>query len=550
VAYLLLAALEVIIINPPRFYPPKNISTLAPFLTNVGMRYKRQIIIIAIGVFSMVLHLLPGIHFEYHRDELLYFSLVNHLDFGYSTTPPFTGLIAFIAKSIFGYSVFSTRFFPSIVSGLLVYLTAMIAGELNGGFRSQVLSAVGVAGTMFLVTIYGVFTPFFFDIFFWTLAIYFFIRFVKTSSNTCLIALGVAIGFSLLNKYSIAFLVVAALMVLPFTRHRAIFSNRFFYYALLISLLISLPNIIWQMYHHFPVINHMKELNQSQLVNVNRIEFLTGQLILLLPFTFIVVPGIIFFLVNRELRDFRFLVYVSLVVLLLLLVLRGKSIYASGLYPFLIITGALFIEKVVVRKYMFSLVVILLIVMSALLMPLNLPVLNPRQMMAYYDGFAKITGNDLLRKDEDGHHRQLPQIHSDMLGWNEITEITDRAWDMVENKNRSIIFCANYGQAGAISIIGKKYGLPEPVSFSDAFRYWMPAEFETSIDEVVYVIGTDAIDSGNFMDTKEFFSEMIVVGQVNNPLAIEHGTTIFLFKNPKHNFNDFWKVQTRGIATR
>jgi hypothetical protein len=154
-----------------------------------------------------------------------------------------------------------------------------------------------------------------------------------------------------------------------------------------------------------------------------------------------------------------------------------------------------------------------------------------------------ITGGDLLRKDEDGKFRKLPQINADMLGWNEIAVITNKAWLQVENKNRGFIFCTNYGQAGAISVIGKKYEMPEPISFSDAYRLWLPNEFKNGIDELVYVIGADAMESGNFKDTKDFFEEMIEIGKVNNQLAIEYNTKVYLFKKPKGNFNKFWKSQ-------
>ena len=454
--------------------------------------------------------------------------------------------MAFISKSIFGYSVFSIRFIPALFSGLLVYLTSMVAKELSGNFRSQLISAIGVVGSMFLVMIYGVFTPYYIDIFFWTLVIYLLIKYVKTKSGNYLIALGIVIGFSFLNRYSIIFFIVSALVVLPFTKYRYIFLDRFLYWALLLSALISSPNVIWQMYHHLPVINHMKALNESQLVHVNRLEFIMEQLILLLPFTFIILPGIIFFLINKQLKDFRFLLSISAAVLMLFLIFRGKSFYASGLYPFFIVIGSLFIDKVFVNRYIFSTVLILLIIMSVLLLPLNLPVCKPQQMIAYFDGFAKITGVDLLRKDEDGNYRKLPQINADMLGWNEITEKTNKAWSMVEDKNKCFIFCANYGQAGAINIIGKKYGLPEPISFSETFRLWLPRKFETDIEEIIYVVGADAMNSGNFMDTKEFFQEMIEIGQVDNRLAIEYNTKVYLFRIPKSNFNKFWKGQING----
>ncbi len=86
----------------------------------------------------------------------------------------------------------------------------------------------------------------------------------------------------------------------------------------------------------------------------------------------------------------------------------------------------------------------------------------------------------------------------------------------VKDKNKSFIFCANYGQAGAISVIGKKYGLPEPLSFSESFQYWLPQKFDNGINELVYVIGTDALDSGNFRDMQNFFNEKVEIGTVEN----------------------------------
>jgi hypothetical protein len=514
------------------------------------IKYK-NLILALIGLINVVLHLLPALHFEYHRDELLYYALSNHLDVGYATSPPLMGFMAFISKNIFGYSVFAVRLFPALVSGCLVYLTALMAKELNGNFRSQLISAIGVYGSMFLVLVYCVFTPYCFDIFFWTLAIYLLIRFIKTETDKYLLLLGIVTGIAFLNKYSIVLLVISVLIVLPFTKLRKLFSNKYLYLALLLSLIIASPNLIWQATHHFPVVNHMKELNDSQLVNVNRLEFIVEQLIFLLPFTIFILPGIIYFCINKRFKDFRFIISVSVVVIVLLLVLRGKSFYASGLYPFLIVVGALFVEKFIVNRWLFSILFMTLILFSAILLPLNLPVFEPPKLVAYFDRFAKITGIDLLRKDEDGNYRKLPQLDADMLGWNEIAEKTNSAWSQVKDKDRGFIFCSNYGQAGAISLIGDKFGLPEPISFSDTYRFWFPAVFKNDINELVYVVGSDAMDSRNFRDTKDFFTEMIEVGNVNNNLAIEYNTKIYLFRKPKGDFNAFWRGQTdRYVKSR
>ena len=504
---------------------------------------KSAIIVIALA--TIFLHSLPGSPFEYHRDELLYFSLCNHLDFGYATVPPMTGFMAFIAKSFFGYSLFAVRFFPALLSGILIYLSSLMVSELNGNFRAQLVASIGVGTSMFLATIYGVFTPYCFDIFFWTLTIYFLIRYINTRSNYYLLILGATIGLAFLNKYSILFLLISILIVIPFTKYSKVFSNKFLYLGVLISLLIASPNIIWQIANHLPVINHMKELNDSQLSNVNRIVFLIEQLILLLPFTLIILPGILFFLINKQFKEFRLLLSVSGLVIFLFFVLRGKSFYTAGLFPFFIVIGAIFIEKVIKNRFIFYTVFMLFVVLSGFMLPLSLPIFKPQKMISYYDNLANIIGADFLRRDEDDNYRSLPQINADMLGWNEITDKTNKAWLQVENKNNCIIFCANYGQAGAISIIGKKYGLPEPISFSESFKYWFPIQFNNEINEIIYVVGEDALNSGNLNATKSFFQGMIEIDSVENRMAIEYRTKIFLFKNPKSDFNEFWKGQIK-----
>jgi hypothetical protein len=43
-------------------------------------------------------------------------------------------------------------------------------------------------------------------------------------------------------------------------------------------LLLITPNILWQYNNHFPVFHHLKELAETQLVNVSRLGFLKEQL--------------------------------------------------------------------------------------------------------------------------------------------------------------------------------------------------------------------------------------------------------------------------------
>ncbi len=500
-------------------------------------------VILLISLLTIILHLLPGMFFEFHRDELLYFTLGDHLNFGYETVPPFSAFIAYVSGNLFGYSVLSARVFPALTSGVLVYLTSLLAKELKGGFRAQLISAIGISGTTVLVMAYGFLTPICFDIFFWTLLIFFLVKFINTNSNTYLIFIGLTTGFAILNKYSILFLIIAILLILPFTKHKHIFLNKYLYFSVLISISIVLPNIIWQIVHDFPVFNHMKELNRTQLVNVSWITFSIEQLLYLLPFTFIVVPGIVYFLLTKKFREYRFIIVISAVVYTIFIILHGKGYYTAGLFPFFIIAGALFVENIITNRVAFNLVLFLLILLSCILLPLAIPVSKPNQIIAYYDGLEKITHSDILRRDEDGNYRKLPQLFADMMGWAEVVEMADSAYNLAEDKDKCVIIASNYGLAGAINVIGKAYNLPESLSFCIEYKHWVPKKFKTRIDEVVFVNSFDCNECSGFREIKAYFEEMHEIGAVKNSLAIESDTKIYLFKKPKKDFNIYWEDQ-------
>ena len=100
-----------------------------------------------------------------------------------------------------------------------------------------------------------------------------------------------------------------------------------------------------------------------------------------------------------------------------------------------------------------------------------------------------------------------------------------------DDKKACFIYCENYGQAGAITIIGKKYGLPEAVSFSESFRYWIPEQFDPDITSFIYI--NDELGE----DVKNLFRKITNVGRISNPDAREFGTTVYLCQDPVMSFN-------------
>ncbi len=484
---------------------------------------------------GVMIHLLLFRELGFHRDELLFFSLGQHPDFGYFSVPPMIGFLAFVLSKLFGYSLFAAKIVPALLCGVMVWLCAEMAGELGGSFFARFLAAIGFLSSILFLRAFSLFQPVFLDIFFWTVALYFLLRYINTEHRKYLILFGVSVGFGLLNKYNILFLVMAVLVVLPFTRYRKLFRAREFYLAVFVSFIILLPNLIWQLRHGMPVLEHMVELKRTQLNQMGTATFLSEQLLMVFPATLLALPGLIYLLFGSIMQKFKWIGHALLVILLLYLLLHGKSYYSAGIYPLLICSGAVFIERSLSRGFWRAAIVAFLLLFAWMMLPMGIPCKSPEQLVSYFDKVARITHDDAIRRYENNEYRQLPQDYADMLGWEELTVLTNSAWQTVEHKDQCIIFGDNYGEAGAITILGKKYNLPEAISFNDNFRYWVPRTFDKEIIELIY------INHELGKDVRLLFRDIVEVGHISNPLAREYGTRVYLCKNPTQSFNKFWK---------
>lgn len=473
--------------------------------------------------------------FGFHRDELLYLSIGHHPAAGYHSVPPFIGLISFLSIKTMGISLFSARIFPALAGAGILWLVCGISHKLNGGLFSAVLAATGTISSIMFLRASGMLQPVIFDILFWTLFLYFFLSYIQTENPKYILLMAISAAIGFLNKYNIAFLIIPLVPIFLFSRYRFIFSSKYFYFAIILGLLIISPNLFWQVNHGFPVMEHMKELRDSQLVNMSPFTFLTEQFLMILPASLIVFPGIILMIFSGFFSQYRIFLILYLLLILEFIVLKGKSYYSAGVYPFLIAASAVIIRRIIKRKVVRILLLMFLLALGYFFLPLGKPVYKPDKMVHYFNEIKEKSGNDAIRRYEDNSYHPLPQDYADMLGWDELVLLASRAWTRVEDPSASIIFCENYGQAGAVFILGKSLGLPEPLSLNDNFRYWLPLEFPGKIRQVVY------INDEPGEDVKGFFTEIELIGRISNPLAREYGTGVFLCSGPAVDFNETWK---------
>jgi hypothetical protein len=496
---------------------------------------------VLIAAFTLVLHMATYNTLGFHRDELLYLALGKQIAGGYWSTPPLIGLISYVTQLLPGETLFILRLFPALAGALLIIITGLMTREFGGRTYAQVLACISLSVSLLFMRAFSMFQPVCFDILFWSLVFYFFLRYINTNKPAYLLLVGVAFGFGLLNKYMVLFLAAGlAIAVIP-TSYRKLWISKYSWMAILIALLLLLPNIIWQYAHGFPVLHHMKELKETQLVNVRRMNIILDQLLMFTISALVWVAGLIWLLRSGRSKRFRVFGYAYVAVLLIFILLRGKSYYMAGLYPILFAAGGVSWEISLKRTVSRILIVLFIILITIPILPGAIPIMSASRLVSYFSKISPKMGGEALVRWEDGKMHPLPQDYADMLGWDELGSVMVKACDTIQDKKRLLIYCENYGQAGAVSYFGLGHGLPEVISFSDNYRLLAPDTISKAQDIFMYVNG----ELGEDVDS--LFAKIIVAGSIKNPYAREYGTTVYMCREPRGDFPEFWHKRVMEV---
>jgi len=487
------------------------------------------------------LNLLAISHFGFQRDELLYLALGDHLGWGFKEVPPFIALLAKISTTCFGDSVFATRIFSTIASGLIIWFTGKTVVELGGRKFTIALACLALIFSPAFAASGYLFQPVVFDQLWWLLTAYLVIKYINTLSPKYIYLLGGVIGIGLLTKYTMAFFAIAIIIGLLLTGPRKVLWSRHIVFAVLITMLIFLPNIIWQFTHHLPLATHMKTLRTTQLDYIKPSDFIKEQLLANGVALFVWFAGFIALLFLKSLSRFRFLAFSYIVVFIFLLEMSGKVYYIFGAYPMLFAAGGCFFEKWIANSRLLRAATIAIFtVPNVMLLPMVLPILPINQTLSVFSYVNKHM--PYLRSFsawEDHKVHSLTQDYGDMFGWDEMGDKVVRAYNSLtpDQQKHTEIYADNYGEAGAIYYYGKKYHMPEVANLNSSFALWAPDSLSAR-----YIIYIDDQGGGNVEKRLAPFVEKYVrLGEVESPYAREKGTAIFLLIDPKSGLNEIYQ---------
>ncbi|MBB4037774.1 hypothetical protein GGR21_003695 [Dysgonomonas hofstadii] len=494
-------------------------------------RYLSLLILFGFIILKMIIQyqvIAPG--YELHRDEFLHLDQAHHLAWGFLSIPPVTSWTSLLIYWL-GNSVFWVKFFPALYGALTIVLVWKISEVLKGKLFACILGATACLLSSYL-RINTLYQPNSLDILCWTFLFYCLIQYISSERNKWIywFAVGFAIGF--LNKYNIAFLVIALIPALLLTKYRNIFTKKATFSAALLALIIILPNLIWQINNGLPVIKHMQELTDLQLVNIERSAFLKEQLLFFAPSFFILIIAFVGLISYKPFKDYRFVLYTYIFTIFFFLIFHGKPYYALGLYPVLISFGAVYtayLTELKRTRLLRPVIFLVILGISIFYIPAICPVYSPERIQNDPEILEMYRKTGQLHW-EDGKEHHIPQDYADMVGWKELTDITLSAWNSFNEKQRekTLILCNEYGHAGAINYYSNR--LLDAASISADYRDWFPGK-EKIIDNIIMVIG-------NIPDNAHlYFDDIYKFGDIKNPLSREYGTSVFILKNAHEPMN-------------
>jgi hypothetical protein len=479
--------------------------------------------------------------YDLHRDEYLHLDQADHLAWGYLSVPPVNSWISFIIK-LLGNGMFWVKFFPAAFGALTLLIVWKTIEHLNGNLFALILGATDVLFSV-LLRLNTLYQPNSLDVLCWTLFYFIAIKYIDSRKQKWLFIGAVALAFGFLNKYNVVFMLIGFLPALLLTKERKLLLDKSVYFAMLLGLLLVLPNLVWQYKNDFPVFHHLKELTDTQLVNVNRWDFLKTQLIFFVGALPVIILALYALLLYKPFAQYRVFFWSLIFTLIVFVAFRAKDYYAIGIYPIYIAFGCAYLSTLLQKgwtRYLQPIAIILPLLVFIPMYNVAFPNKTPDYIRQHAEKYRSL---GMLRW-EDGKDHQLPQDFADMLGWKELAGKVDKAYAAVPDPNKTLVLCDNYGQAGAINFYTKR-GI-KAVTFNADYINWFDLDKKY----------TNLIRVQEHSETKEelaklarYFKTASATDSVTNEYAREYGTTIFTYINARIDINKRIEKEIKERAT-
>jgi len=477
-----------------------------------------------IALATVVIHVITGSRYGFHRDELATLEDARNLAWGYVAYPPVTPFFGRLSLALFGTSLVGFRFFAAVAQAIALLLSGLMARELGGCRGAQLLTMA--AGIPFCLAGGALMQYVSFDYLFWVLAAYAFVRLRASGNPRWWLAIGAAIGLGMMSKYTMGFFALGIVAAVLFTEARRDLRSKWLWIGVTLSVALFLPNAFWQARNHFISLEFLKHIHARD-VRIGRTKYFLPEQLKLTMLAFpLAVAGLLVCLFSEKFRQYRGLAWMYLVPLVLFIAAKGRFYYLAGAYPMLYAAGSVLGEEWLAKQRNLLQITVRAGAWTALLA-------NALIAWAFLLPTAPI-GSAWFQKSNaiQGDFREE-------LGWEELVKTIAKVRDSLPPEERAHvgILATNYGEAGAVNLYGERYGLPRAISGVNSF--WQKG-YGDPPPQILIVVG---LSPGELND---HLTGCTVVAHTWNRYGMKNEETedhpnIYVCRGLKEPWPEFWK---------
>jgi len=494
-------------------------------------------VVLAIAAAKLLLHLATASRYGYFGDELYFLACGEHLDWGYVDQPPLIALVAWLVRHTLGTSLLAMRLPSALAGTALVLLTGLLARELGGGRFAMGLSAASSALAFVYVVVHYLFTMNAYEPLFWTGCAFLVVRIVRTGDQRLWLWLGLLAGLGLQNKYSMAVYGLALTVGVVLTPERRALRQPWIWLGGAVAALVFLPNVIWNVQQGWPFFELMRNIRASgRDVVLSPLDYLLRQAFNMNPATLpIWLAGLGWLLRSERGRPFRPLGWAFLVTLATFVVTKGKDYYLAPAFATLFAAGGVAIEGFTAaagwRLWLRPTLVALLAAVTLPFLPMGLPILPAQRLIAYQERLGLA-----LPTTEKAHGRAaLPHHFAWQFGWDEMVAAVAAAYHALppEEQARVAIIGNNYGESGAVDLLGPKHGLHlKALGTHQSYWLWGPGD---PGKDVLIVLG----DRPERL--KQWCGDVQVAAELSHPWgAVWENGPVLVCRQPRMSLRQIW----------
>ena len=408
-----------------------------------------------IAILQVAVLLGTSARYGYHRDELYFIVAGSHAAFGYPDQPPLVPLLSWAMNALAPGSLVLLRTPSALAAGATTTLAALIARELGGETRAQVIAAMCTAVSGFALAVAHLVSTTTPDLLSTTVLGWLAVRAIFRGSGPSLLAAGIVAGVGVEAKPQVGLVAAVMAATLLVVGPRAPLRSAWAVGGAIAAVVLAAPYVVWQTQHGWPQVTVAGNIAGSQ--EGGRAGFFPFQLVMVSPFLVPVwVAGLFAPFRRVGWRQLRFLPITYAVMAVLYFVGNGHAYYLASLYPLLLGLGALpTAEWTLGARHRTPLLAAAIAISGAVSGLIALPLLPERNLQ----------GSIVIA---------LNSAQGDTVGWPSLVHTVSSAWQKIPASERrhTAIFTHNYGEAGAIDLLGPKLKLPQAYSGHDGFSEW------------------------------------------------------------------------------